>query len=198
MTEWLKCVAVPVLVKANAHARWPKPASLAIRQNCKGFILLFVGFCVYLFIYFLWWLVKRKKETLVAFLSNVASSRVHVANMTFISVRDLLNRPAIRSCYLREDPAYPRAAPSRWRGALALRWAERREQSMFPPPATSICPLALAPGRAQAWSMCDRCALSTKLCGPTRSGSSRLRPPLLKAAPYPGRSMGFPSGRNWC
>lgn len=146
--------------------------------------------------------MKRKKEPLVAFLSDVASPRVHVADMTF-TVKHLnagpIKPPAIGSCYLREDPAYPRAAPSRRRGALALRWAERREQSMSPPtpPATSICPLALATGRAQAWSMCDRCVLSTKLCGPTRNSSS-LRPPLVKPSPYQRRSMGFPSGRNSC
>lgn len=79
-------------VKAGAYARRPKPASLAIkRQNCKGFILLFV-----FFIYDGWWRERRNH-----LLRSYRTLHLHACMsqtwplLLSISMRDLLNRPPL-------------------------------------------------------------------------------------------------------
>lgn len=113
-----------------------------------------------------------------------ASSRVHVASDLYrLASRRVTyeTAPPIGSSYVREDPAHPRAGAFAVYQALSRSGGLNGANRACPHP-TPTChfhmpPCARSGGCAQAWSMCDRCALSTKLCGPTRSSSCSLRPP---------------------
>lgn len=98
--------------------------------------------------------------------------------------------------HIRGLVAFPTCAA----GALALRWAEGREQSVSPShPHLPLpyAPLALAAQAVRRPGACVTGARAPRSSAARRAAAlAACAPPQLKPSPYHRRSMGFPSGRK--